>query len=495
MSDTRALLEKISAFRQKLEGGCRFSITSWEEASAPANDADSLPDRVESGSQRTELLQRAIRQLNGCDAATPTLPVQLTARARRLLEEGRTLVADLRQLGQDPLMLGMASASDAAHGAKDPLQAAFHETVAMTDSALRLVQAFPDTPSQQLRLCAGLEGILTSVRERLQSLRRALETRGKIVRQVETLADLLQAVAQGKRLELPPFAQLAAEILADARTEPIRFHAAAPLTTRFTAHGPEFFAPTLFVACHSLTTAQVVAWLALRDSDWKLQAQDAVMAALLHDVGMLRVPAEVLAKAGPLDDAERRIIEAHPCVGAEMVQASMPHAAGLVHAIASHHERLDGTGYPMGLKQDQIAALPRFLAAADVYAALGAARPHRPAQDPRSALTDTLLLGEKGLLDRHYTAQLMRLSFYPTGSVVELADGTLGMVVANHVGHSELKAVSRPVLAMLTDARGQLLPTPKHIDLALIEGAGIVRTVPESEWHQRLGKRYPEWAA
>src|SRR5262249_1706136 len=157
-----------------------------------------------------------------------------------------------------------------------------------------------------------------------------------------------------------------------------------------------------------------------------------VLAALLHDVGLLGLSADLLGKVGTLTDAQRREVERHPQEGAELVKFRLPTAAGLADGIAQHHERLDGTGYPARLRGGQIGAPGRVLAVADVYAAQCCARPHRAAIDPRTALTDTLLLAERDGLDRNWAEKLLHLSFYPVGSVVELTDGSVGRVVATH---------------------------------------------------------------
>jgi HD-GYP domain-containing protein (c-di-GMP phosphodiesterase class II) len=219
---------------------------------------------------------------------------------------------------------------------------------------------------------------------------------------------------------------------------------------------------------------------------------EAVVAALLHDVGMLGVDPAILARPGPVNDAERRAIEGHTYAGAEMLTRLLPGGAWLAEAALGHHERLDGTGYPGGLRDQQIAPLTRLIAVCDIYAALCTPRPHRPALDTRTALTDTLLLAEGGGLDRFQAERLLQLSFYPVGSLVELADGAAALVVATPTSRRDLQTPARPVLAVLTDGDGQLLPYPRHVDLAQCEGRSIVRLLPHSERSDRLGGRYPE---
>jgi hypothetical protein len=90
---------------------------------------------------------------------------------------------------------------------------------------------------------------------------------------------------------------------------------------------------------------------------------------------------------------------------------------------------------------------------------------------------------------------LLHLSFYPVGSVVELSDGAVGLVVATRQGRRDLNTPARPVVAVLTDAQGQVLPAPRHIDLAETEGPSILRGLPAAERRERLGRRYPDLAA
>ena len=116
--------------------------------------------------------------------------------------------------------------------------------------------------------------------------------------------------------------------------------------------------------------------------------------------------------------------------------------------------------------------------------------PHRQARETRTALTDTLLLAEQGQLDRHYAECLLHLSFYPIGSVVELADGAVGVVVATPQPRRDLSSPARPVVALLTDTQGQPLPLPHHVDLAQCDSPSIVRTLSSAESRDLLGARF-----
>ena len=131
---------------------------------------------------------------------------------------------------------------------------------------------------------------------------------------------------------------------------------------------------------------------------------------------------------------------------------------------------------------------------ADVYAAFSAVRPHRTARALRTALTDTLLLAEQGLLDRACAESLLHLSFYPVGTAVEMSDGSAAVVVATPSAWRDLNSPARPVVAVLLDADGHPLPSPRHHDLMQCEQQRIVRNLTPRERRERLAVWFPEWA-
>jgi HD-GYP domain-containing protein (c-di-GMP phosphodiesterase class II) len=474
MSDTQVLLSKIAALRERLEqaqGLARSEPT--EPIPTPPHRFAVLERQVATGEWHNTLLDTAVRPLTETPSVptqTPSLPRQLTARARRLLEEGCELLNRMRELADEPLLQPEAGTPLAHH---------YRETVAMLDTALRMVQAYPEAASAQLRLCEGLEATLRVIAQRYELLTATVKQRELQAARVDALADLLAGLAAGTSLNVQPFVNLAEGIVAEAHdSTPICFYR------------EEAANPARFVAAHSLVTAQVMARLVKHDADFRSQPLEPVMAGLIHDAAMVGIPVEVLNKRTALTDEERRTVEGHTRIGATMAAKLLPGASWLIESVAGHHERLDGTGYPAGLREMQIPPLVRLLAVCDVYAALCSPRPHRPAQEPRTALTDTLLLAEKGGLDRHFAERLLQLSFYPVGSVVELADGSVGVVVATNMSRRDLSTPARPVVALLTTPQGQPLPVPRHLDLSHGDGAAIVRTLPPAERGQLLGKHY-----
>jgi HD-GYP domain-containing protein (c-di-GMP phosphodiesterase class II) len=472
MSDTKSLLSRITAFRERLE-------------QTPLLLTDGVP------TDPTGVLQLAARRalepnwataamrrvMAGKPSETP-VPAQLVARARRLLELARELVAVQREVTEDVFFIRLSAATGAD---PDPLVTYHRHTVAATETTLRLAQAMPESAEQQVRLCDGLETMLGAIRDRLSVATRSLELRRKEWGRVERLARLLCDVQARRLVSFASFTEIAEELIDDVRQGvPLRFLSApAEPVARF-------------VAAHALTVAQVAARIAPHDFEWAGQPVVPVAVALVMDVGMLAVSSKVLGTPGPLNVADIGAIEAHPTVGAEIIRDVMPEFAPLLPAVAAHHERLDGTGYPAATNGDNVPSLARILAVCDVYAAMAADRPHRPAHDPRVALTDTLVMAEQGRLDRGIAEHLLRLSFHPVGTVVELTDGRTAVVVSTHTGRVNLRATTRPVVAVLADATGQPLPKPEFIDLAGAEYGGVVRALSQAERTKILGATHPD---
>jgi HD-GYP domain-containing protein (c-di-GMP phosphodiesterase class II) len=489
MSDTRALLDRITSFRERLE-----RTTNLIPVADIADDPEEARERVSTAlSSSGELVARSLRALAGVPVNEGPLPAQLTVRARKLLEEARGLIATQRSLAEDRFLAGLSAAHLTAGVEPDPLVTYTRETVALTDAALRMVQAFPPSADAQLRMCDGVEAMLTAVRDRLAVAGSAVQARKRDVERIDGLARRLADIAAGRAVDAGWLTELGEQLLDEARrSAPLRFLSVDPLSTSAYPGSPIAPAPARFVAAHALTVAQVVARVAPQDYEFSTRPQVPVVAAMLMDIGMLRVPAAVLAKAGPLDPDERRLVDAHPHDGAEMVRNSFPELGPVADAIAAHHERPDGTGYPLARSGEDILSLARLLAVCDTYAAMSCDRPHRPAKDPRTALTDTLLAAEHGRLDRDFTEYLLSLAFHPVGTVVELTDGRVGVVVANHTNRMNLRLTARPVVAVLADAAGSVLPRPEFVDLAAAERGGVVRVLTPAERRRLLAKHYPE---
>jgi HD-GYP domain-containing protein (c-di-GMP phosphodiesterase class II) len=494
MTETQVLLGKIAALRQRLdqaqslasEARSAIAALSGEEEDA-LGSVLAFERHVEAAGAHDAALDRVVRPLTApAGGDEPRGPRQLTHRARRVLERGRELLSRLRELDDafaDPTeVIPPNGGPRLPLDRSEPLARLYRETVALTDTALRTIPLFPDTTTAQLHLCEGLEAILHVVAGRLRLLVSGVARHRQEAGQVARLAGLLADLGAARPVAADLLRCLTEEIVADAGAGgPLRFIEA------------DLRDPVRFVACHALTVARVAARVARHDPDFRSHPADAVAAALVMDVGLLRVPTAVLAHPGPLDAQQRREVEIHCRAGAALLAPLRNDFPTAIVAATHHHERLDGTGYPDGLREAALPPVVRLLSVCDVYASFCATRPHRPARETRTALADTLLQAEQGLLDRHYAECLLQLSFYPVGSVVELADGSVAVVAATPGLRRDLNASARPVVAVLLDGQGEPLPRPRHLDLAQSDGPSVVRTLNAAERRDLLGPCFPEW--
>jgi putative nucleotidyltransferase with HDIG domain len=131
-----------------------------------------------------------------------------------------------------------------------------------------------------------------------------------------------------------------------------------------------------FTYCHSLGVRDAATHIARQMGICNERTQLIGRAALLHDIGKLRVPNTILDKPGKLDVIEWQVVREHPGLGGEIIGRIKPFKE-LARIVAEHHEKLDGSGYPTGLKADQLSVESRIVAVADVYAALLEDRAYR----------------------------------------------------------------------------------------------------------------------
>ena len=152
------------------------------------------------------------------------------------------------------------------------------------------------------------------------------------------------------------------------------------------------------------------------------------LGGLLHDVGKAKVPGHILNKAGKLDDAEFAVMKKHVSDTAVLLKDAKGVSEIIFNAAAQHHERYDGTGYPHGLKNDQISLHGQMLAIVDVYDAITSIRVYHKGMQPTEALRK--MFGWSGM---HFNPELVQafikgIGIYPAGSLVRLESERLGIV-------------------------------------------------------------------
>lgn len=185
-----------------------------------------------------------------------------------------------------------------------------------------------------------------------------------------------------------------------------------------------------------------------------------VTGALLHDIGKILVPCNVLHKPARLSESEWAEMQRHVQYGQEVLLKSQGISDVAMSVCAQHHERLDGTGYPQQLKEKQINIYGRLASVVDIYDALTADRVYHQGKSPFEAMKMLITLGEK-YLDKSLVYEFIRcMSVYPVGTLVELSNGKLGVVLqANN------QNPSAPEVRVFFNFRHRHFEKPHVVDL------------------------------
>jgi len=151
-------------------------------------------------------------------------------------------------------------------------------------------------------------------------------------------------------------------------------------------------------------------------------------AAILHDVGMLRLPSQLYLSDKPLNDQEKKTVSAHPILGYSMLKA-LDYPLVVCHAALEHHERENGTGYPRQIHGNKISSYSKIIAVACSYETLSSNHPHEEARDGHSIMLELLKNEGKQYDDTVVRSLVLSLSIYPIGLFVLLSNGKKGQVV------------------------------------------------------------------
>jgi len=257
------------------------------------------------------------------------------------------------------------------------------------------------------------------------------------VRFYQSLIDLLQnvtvAVCRGGRIDFAPVQAQAERMLQKLED--------ADQTTLGMLRQEQYDA---FTFGHSLR----VALLAMHFARTLTEDRDLLVrigtAGLLHDVGKSQVPFELLHATRPLDADERRIVDRHPELGAEILLDHQDADPLAVAAAFGHHRGPDGSGYPRTTHQHEVSLVTGIIKICDIYEALTAARPYKRAMTPIRAYRVMIAMGER--LDRRLLRRFIASNgIYPIGQLVELLDGRVAVV------RRQSDDPERPVVAVVDD--------------------------------------------
>lgn len=281
----------------------------------------------------------------------------------------------------------------------------------------------------------------------------------------QEVARLFQDVRLGQAIELSEVATVVEQISASVLRHPT---ALISLTRLRTADE--------YTYIHSVSVCALMTAVARQMGLPAEQVLLAGQAGLLHDVGKMRTPVEVLNKPGKLTEAEFALMQRHPEDGVALLR-QWGASAEVIDVCLHHHEKFDGSGYPRGLAGTQISLLSRIAAVCDVYDAISSTRPYKTAWSPAEAIRR--MAEWKGHFDPQvFQAFVKTLGIYPIGSLVRLSNEQLAVVVEQHPD-----SLLTPRVRVFFSARSRTPLPQRLLDLARPPAdERIVRREDPEEW-------------
>lgn len=183
-----------------------------------------------------------------------------------------------------------------------------------------------------------------------------------------------------------------------------------------------------FQHCLNVAMLSISTGISLKLSEHELHILG--LAGVLHDIGKMFIPIEILNKPAKLTEEEFEIIKTHPVNAAKQLKNLVPQE--VLRAIEDHHERLDGTGYPYGKEGSNIGLYTKILAISDVYDSLTSDRPYRKSIFPNEVVEYLM-----GCADKHFDYDILKhflkiIFAFPVGTFVKLSNEKLAVVIKNH---------------------------------------------------------------
>jgi len=278
---------------------------------------------------------------------------------------------------------------------------------------------------------------------------------------------LFTEVRMGKALSAQAFQPLVEELVASVFRNPGALVSLARLKTKDD-----------YSYMHSVAVCALMIALARELGMDAPACRETGLAGLLHDVGKALMPLDVLNKPGKLSEAEFAVMRSHPLRGHELLVEGGSAGAAALDVCLHHHERVDGSGYPHGLRGDAIAQAARMGAICDVYDAVSSTRPYKAAWDPADSLSR--MASWDGHFDPPLFAAFVRsLGIYPTGSLVRLRSGRLAVVVKQ-----DSKNLTAPTVKVFFSTKSNMPIAVSQIDLARRDANdAILAREPRAQWN------------
>jgi len=226
---------------------------------------------------------------------------------------------------------------------------------------------------------------------------------------------------------------------------------------------------------HSLSVAVLAIAIgqsmSFSDEDLRLLGR----AAMMHDIGKVYIPSELINKPGKLTDAEFRAVKNHTAEGYRHLMFEKVGDEHFRNIVLCHHEKVNGTGYPNKLAGKDIPFMSRIIAVADMYDAVTSYRSYRKPMSPSEAIELVMSEAERSLDFNVVKSFVEKMDFYPVNTCVELSDQRLGLVIDN-------SSSMRPILRML-DTR-EVLNLMDMSNLKL-----VIKRIVDSDEYEEKGKK------
>ncbi|TRZ94566.1 HD domain-containing protein [bacterium] len=234
------------------------------------------------------------------------------------------------------------------------------------------------------------------------------------------------------------------------------------------------YASDNYLHSHMVNTAIMSTEIGLGLDYNKSQLSELGLAAFLHDIGMIKV-AKLEMQERRLSESEYNEVKNHPVYGADILSKIKDIAEPIIYVAKEEHERMNGAGYPNGLKNGEISEYARIVMIVDVYEALTHNRPYRKKVSPHEAVKE--LIASNSLFDSLILKVLInKVGVYPLSSWIELNSNEIGRVTINN---NEFPL--RPVVNILFDATGHKLRESRTINLAKQFNLFIKNALTEEE--------------
>lgn len=235
-----------------------------------------------------------------------------------------------------------------------------------------------------------------------------------------------------------------------------------------------------FIITHAInsTIIAVIGGIKLELPEDKLT--DLCMAGLLHDIGMMKIPKEILNKKEKLTDEEYNTIKSHPISIFKQMNKSGIFGQDILDAVLQHHEQFGGNGYPRKLKGEKINIYAKILAIADTFEAQIARRTYRKTKTGYMAMKSVLAEAKNRFDPKVLRAFLTTLSIYPPGTLVQMNDNSIGAVVSINPD-----APLRPKVKIIIDEFGDKITENMIKDLRDEIDLFIVHVLNKEEYQRK----------